>query len=36
HIPYKKLYGWILENPIIYNEPIPYEHKQGCVIWVNL
>lgn len=35
-IPYKKLYGWILDNPKIYDEPIPYKHKLGCVIWVNL
>ena len=36
NIPYKKLYGWILKKPVRYNKPIPYKHKQGCVIWVNL
>lgn len=35
-IPYKNLWGWILANPIRYKEPIEYEHKQGCVIWVNI
>lgn len=35
-IPYKNLYGWVLENVKIYDKPIPYKHKQGCVIWVNL
>lgn len=35
-IPYPKLYGWKLENPIRYKNPIPYTHKQGCVTWVNL
>lgn len=35
-ITYKKLYGWILKNPIEFKEPITYEHKLGCVIWVNL
>ena len=35
-ISYKKLYGWVLENPKRFEEPIPYDHKKGCVIWVNL
>lgn len=35
-IPYKQLYGWVLKNAEYYEEPIPYQHKQGCVIWVNL
>ena len=35
-IKYKHLYGWVLENAVKFNKPIPYNHKQGCVIWVNL
>lgn len=35
-IPYKKLYGWVLKKPILFKEPIPYNHKKGCVIWVNI
>lgn len=35
-IPYKNMYGWILTNPVKYEKPIAYEHKQGCVIWVNI
>lgn len=35
-IPYNKLYGWILNDPIKFDEPIPYNHKKGCVIWINL
>ncbi len=35
-LPYKKPYAWILENPVVYPEPIPYKHPQGAVIWVNL
>ena len=35
-IKYKKLYAWVLENPIVLSKPIPYNHKLGCVIWVNL
>ncbi|WP_368262909.1 ASCH domain-containing protein [Clostridium disporicum] len=35
-IPYKTLYGWVLDNVKVYDKPIPYKHKQGCVIWVNI
>lgn len=35
-IDYEKPHAWVLENPKIYPEPIPYKHKPGCVIWVNL
>lgn len=35
-LSYKKVYAWILNNPKRYEKPIPYEHKQGCVIWVNI
>lgn len=34
--PYKNTYAWILENPILFNEPVPYKHPMGAVIWVNL
>ncbi len=34
--PYKKIYAWILNNPEIFTEPIPYKHPQGAQIWVNL
>lgn len=35
-ISYKKIYAWVLENPKIYENPVSYTHKQGCVIWVNI
>lgn len=35
-LPYKNTYGWILENHKLYDKPIPYNHKKGCVIWVNI
>jgi gamma-glutamylcyclotransferase (GGCT)/AIG2-like uncharacterized protein YtfP len=35
-LPYKKTYAWVMENPVIYKEPIPYKHPMGAVIWVNL
>jgi ASCH domain len=36
HSPYKKIYAWILEDATRLIEPIPYQHPQGAVIWVNL
>jgi hypothetical protein len=33
---YAHPYAWLLQNPIRYDEPIPYKHPQGAVIWVNL
>lgn len=35
-ISYPFMWAWIFENVLWHPEPIPYEHKQGCVIWVNL
>lgn len=29
-------YPWILRNPVVYETPIPYEHKPGAVIFQNL
>ena len=34
-LKYKKTYAWILKNPKIYKDPIPYKHPQGAIIWVN-
>lgn len=34
--PYKKTFAYVLDNPVRLATPIPYEHKVGCVIWVNL
>lgn len=33
---YKKFYAWEFENPVMYDQGIPYKHPQGAVIWVNL
>lgn len=33
---YSKPYAWFLKDVIKYDKPISYNHKQGCVIWVNL
>lgn len=29
-------YAWVLADPSRYDEPVPYAHPQGAVIWVNL
>ncbi|ULO08919.1 ASCH domain-containing protein [Paenibacillus sp. 19GGS1-52] len=33
---YKELFAWVVGNPQIFPKPIPYNHPQGAVIWVNL
>lgn len=35
-IKYRKPWAWVMKNPIIYPEPVPYKHPQGAVIWVRL
>lgn len=35
-LPYKRTYAWALANPVIFDEPIPYKHPMGAVVWVNL
>ncbi|WLR46522.1 ASCH domain-containing protein [Halobacillus litoralis] len=35
-MPYKRTYAWELGNPVLYEEPIPYTHPLGAVIWVDL
>lgn len=31
-----KRYVWILRNPQIFENPIPYVHRQGAITWVKL
>lgn len=33
---YKNPHGWIFKNVKKFETPIPYNHKKGCVIWVNI
>lgn len=33
---YPKPYAWCLRNVEKFDVPIDYEHKHGCVIWVNI
>ncbi|MED5017913.1 ASCH domain-containing protein [Paenibacillus chibensis] len=35
-IDYNTPHAWVLANPVIYPEPIAYQHPQGAVIWVKL
>lgn len=35
-LPYRKPHIWYLRNAVRFSEPIPYQHPQGAVIWVNL
>ncbi len=32
---YKKPYKWIIKNAKLYDNPIPYTHPHGAVIWVK-
>lgn len=34
-ITYQKPHIWVLRDPKIFTNPIPYDHPQGAVIWVN-
>lgn len=33
---YKQRYVWEMSSPNLFKSPRHYDHKQGCVIWVNL
>ena len=35
-LPYKNTYAWIMSNAKRYENPIPYKHPMGAVIWVNI
>lgn len=31
-----KTFAWVVDNPIVYDEPIPYRHPSGAIIFVDL
>lgn len=33
---YKKIYAWVLSDPIKLPLPIKYKHPKGAIIWVDL
>lgn len=36
NLPYDEPHIWHLKDAIRFRKPIPYQHPQGAVIWVNL
>ena len=35
-LPYEKTYAWVLQDPQRLENPRPYEHPKGAIIWVRL
>jgi hypothetical protein len=35
-LPYNQTYAWVIEKARAFDEPIPYLHPNGAVIWVKL
>ena len=35
-LSYKRSYAWFLTKVKKFDKAIPYNHKKGCVIWVNI
>lgn len=35
-VPYKQPWAWVFQNIKKYTQPVPYNHPQGAVIWVNV
>jgi ASCH domain. len=33
---YKQPHAWELRDAVVYDNPVPYRHPQGAVIWVTL
>lgn len=33
---FKWCFPWMIKNIVVLDEPIPYDHPQGAVVWVNL
>lgn len=31
-----RTFAWVMSDPIIYPEPVPYRHPQGAVIFMNI
>jgi len=34
--PYEKTYAWVFAYPVLFTEPVPYEHPNGARTWVRL
>jgi hypothetical protein len=35
-LPYRTTYAWVLKNAKPLEEPLPYKHPPGAIIWVKL
>lgn len=35
-LPYPNTYAWVVQNPVRFKKPVPYNHPNGAVIWVKL
>ena len=35
-LPYARIFAWVFADPQRFDNPIPYSHPPGAVIWVNL
>lgn len=35
-LPYKKTFGWILNDITFLENPVEFEYKKGAIIWVNV
>jgi hypothetical protein len=35
-VTYKYPHAWVMKRPVKFDSPIPYNHPQGAIIWVNL
>jgi hypothetical protein len=35
-LPDERTFAWVLQRPHLINQPVPYVHPYGAVIWVNL
>lgn len=34
-LPYPKTFAWVLARSVPFEQPVPYRHPKGAVIWVN-
>lgn len=35
-LPYKNTFAWVISNVRKFDKPIPYNHPNGAIIWVNI
>merc|ERR1712146_119406 len=35
-VTYRKVFAWVLQDATRYDQPKPYKHPQGVIMWVRL